>query len=306
MIKSAVVTGPTGVLGLALAKKLAAENVETYVICHPGSKRNASILKHPFIHKVECDMCNIRKLPELIGQKMGAFFHFAWLGTANHNNRMDMHMQTVNIAYTLDAVDVAKDLGCNVFVGAGSQAEYGRIDGVIHPDTRERPISGYGMAKLCAGQMTRKLCHDYGIRHIWARVVSTYGIGDGPNTLVSIVIRNLLAGEKPSLTAGEQIWDYLYAADAADAFYQMALRGKDGAVYVLGSGQTKTLRTFTELIRDAVNPLLPLGIGERPYYADQAMHLEADISNLTEDTGWKPRTSFEDGIKEVVAHMRKI
>lgn len=305
MIKSAVITGPTGVLGKALVKKLAEENVEVYVICHPGSKRNTLILKHPFIHKVECDMCEIRKLPELIGKKIEVFFHFAWLGTANHNNRMDMQMQTMNIAYTLDAVEAAKDLGCNVFVGAGSQAEYGRIDGVIHPDTRERPISGYGMAKLCAGQMTRTMCKTYGIRHVWPRVLSIYGPGDGENTLISTIVKSLLRGEKPSLTAGEQIWDYLYADDAADAFYKMALCGKDGAVYVLGSGQTKPLRTFMELIRDAVNPKLPLGIGERPYYVDQAMHIEADISNLTEDTGWKPHMSFEEGIKEVVAYMRK-
>lgn len=304
MIKSAVLTGPTGVLGTALVKKMAAEDIETYVVCHPGSKRNASILNHPCIHKVECDMSEIRKLPNLIGKKVDAFFHLAWLGTANHNNRMDMHLQTTNIAYTLDAVETAKDLGCHVFVGAGSQAEYGRIDGIIHPDTREAPISGYGMAKLCAGQMTRELCHSYGIRHIWTRVVSTYGVGDSPNTLISVVINKLLSGEKPSLTAGEQIWDYLYADDAADAFYQMAMHGKDGAVYVLGSGQTKPLHEFMKIIRDEIDPSLPLGIGEIPYYQDQAMHLEADVEALKKDTGWYPKTSFADGIRQLVQYEK--
>lgn len=306
MIKSAVLTGPTGVLGTALVKKLATENIETYVVCHPGSKRNAAILEHPCIHKVECDMSEICRLPKLIGEKVDAFFHLAWLGTANHNNRMDMHLQTSNIAYTLDAVEAARDMECQVFIGAGSQAEYGHIDGVIHSDTREKPISGYGMAKLCAGQMTRQMCQDYGIRHIWTRVVSTYGPGDNPNTLISVVVRKLLAGEKPSLTAGEQIWDYLYADDAAEAFYQMALHGRNGSVYVLGSGQTKPLREFMEIVRNEIDPSLPLGIGEIPYYQDQAMHLEADIGELIRDTGWRPTTSFEKGIQRLVDYTKEL
>ena len=81
-------------------------------------------------------------------------------------------------------------------------------------------------------------------------------LNDAPKTLISVVIDKLLAGEKPSLTAGEQIWDYLYSDDAADAFYRMALKGKDGAVYVLGSGQTKPLKEFMKIIRASINPTL--------------------------------------------------
>ena len=121
--------------------------------------------------------------------------------------------------------------------------------------------------------------------------------------MISSVIHALLAGEKPTLTAGEQIWDYLYSADAADAFYQMAERGKDGAVYVLGSGRTKQLREFVEIIRDIIDPNLPLGIGERAYYPDQAMHLEADVASLEADTGWTPKTTFSEGIRILLKEM---
>lgn len=303
-IRSAILTGATGVLGTALLKKLVHEQAETYVVCNPESKRNGRIMKSPYIHLVSCDMREVEKLPGLIDKDCEAFFHFAWLGTADPNNRMNMHLQAQNIQYTLNTVEVAHKLGCRVYIGAGSQAEYGRIDGVIHSNTPENPISGYGMAKLCAGQMTRAMCREYGIRHIWPRVLSVYGPYDGENTLISTVVRSLLRGEKPSLTAGEQIWDYLYSGDAAEAFYRMALRGRDGAVYVLGSGKTKPLREFMGLIRNAINPVLPLGIGERQYYKDQAMHLEADIADLAEDTGWRPEVSFEEGIQSVIEYMR--
>ncbi len=300
MIKSAVLTGPTGVLGTALVKKLADTGVETYVVCHRGSRRNATILAHSCIHKIECDMDEISNLPELIGKTVEAFFHLAWLGTQVNSNRMDMYLQNTNVKYALDTVYVAKKLGCKVYVGAGSQAEYGRIDGVIHPDSSVHPISGYGMAKLCAGQMTRALCKDFGIRHIWPRIVSVYGKNDGSKTLVSTLIRTLQAGEMPKLTAGEQMWDYLYSDDAAEALYLMAEKGKDGAVYVLGSGKSRKLKEFMIDIRDAVDKDMPLGLGEIPYLPDQAMHLEADISSLSRDTGWKPKTLFKDGIYQLI------
>ncbi len=300
MIKSAVLTGATGVLGTALVKKLAYAGIETYVVCHRGSLRNDTILEHSCIHKVECDIEEISRLPDLIGKSIEAFFHFAWLGTQVKSNRMDMYLQNINVKYTLDTVYVAKELGCKVYVGAGSQAEYGRIDGVIHPNSPVHPISGYGMAKLCAGQMTRALCKDFEIRHIWPRIVSVYGKNDGEKTLVSTLIRTLQAGEVPKLTTGEQMWDYLYSEDAAEALYLMAEKGKDGAVYVLGSGKTRKLKDYMIAIRDIIDKDMPLGLGEIPYLPDQAMHLEADISNLTRDTGWHPRTTFKDGIYQML------
>ena len=202
MLKSAALTGPTGVLGTALIKKLADAGVETYVVCHRGLPRNASILKHPCINKIECDMEEIDRLPELIGRSVEAFFHLAWLGTKVNRNRMDMYLQNTNVKQALDTVYVAKELGCNVYVGAGSQAEYGRIDGVIHPDSPTNPISGYGMAKLCAGQMTRSLCKEFGIRHIWPRIVSIYGKNDAPKTLVNTLIRALQAGDENYAACG--------------------------------------------------------------------------------------------------------
>ena len=300
MIKSSVLTGPTGVLGTALVKKLADVGVETYVACHRGSRRNATILAHPCIHTIECDMEEISSLPEIIGKTVEAFFHLAWLGTQVNSNRMDMYLQNTNVKYALDTVYVAKELGCKVYVGAGSQAEYGQIDGVIHPDSPTNPISGYGMAKLCAGQMTRALCKEFGIRHIWPRIVSVYGKNDGEKTLVSTLIRTLQGGEIPKLTAGEQMWDYLYSDDAAEALYLMAEKGKDGAVYVLGSGKSRKLKEFMIDIRDAVDKDMQLGLGEIPYLPDQAMHLEADISSLSRDTGWKPKTLFKDGIYQLI------
>ena len=50
---------------------------------------------------------------------------------------------------------------------------------------------------------------------------------------------------------------------------------------------------------------LPLGLGEVPYGPLQVMHLQADTSTLQEDTGWRPATPFEEGIRETIEWVRK-
>ena len=102
------------------------------------------------------------------------------------------------------------------------------------------------MAKLCAGQMSRVECQTLGVAHIWTRILSVYGPHDGPATMISGTIRKLLHGEKPALTAGIQQWDYLYAADAAAAFYALAVSGQDGRVYPLGSGTARPLKDYID------------------------------------------------------------
>ncbi len=304
-MKKAVVTGPTGVIGTALTEKLALSGTEVFAVCRPDSKRINTITDHPGVHIVKCDLNDLSSLSAKIGCSCDAFFHLAWEGTLDPNNRFDMYLQNRNIKYSLDAVKAAKELGCGVFVGAGSQAEYGVKTGAMKPDTFPEPISGYGMAKLCAGQMTRYMCRQYGIRHIWPRILSIYGIGDGKQTLISSAIIKMLSGERFSMTAGEQIWDYLYSGDAADALIAMAKKGRDGAVYVLGSGKTMKLREYVTVIRDLIDPRLEIGFGDIPYNKDQVMHMEADNRSLIEDTGWTPETCFRDGVETVIHKIKE-
>lgn len=305
-MKRAVVTGPTGVIGTALTEKLALSGIEVYAVCRPDSKRINTIIKHPLVHIVKCDINDLCSLSDKIGCSCDAFFHLAWEGTLDPNNRFDMYLQNKNVKYSLDAVKAAEALDCTVFVGAGSQAEYGVKTGVMKPDTYPEPISGYGMAKLCAGQMTRYMCRQYGIRHIWPRILSIYGKGDGNQTLISSAIITMLSGKKFSMTAGDQLWDYLYSGDAADALIAMAEKGKDGAVYVLGSGKTMKLSEYVTAIRDLIDPNLEIGFGDIPYNKDQVMHMEADNRSLVEDTGWKPKTHFRDGVEDLIEKIKEI
>lgn len=304
-IQTAVVTGPTGAIGIVLCEKLLRENVTVYAVCRPGSSRIKDLPKAAALHVVECDAKELATLPQKMeGVSVDAFFHFAWAHTIGQG-RNDMPAQIENIQSTIDAVRAAKALGCQVFLGAGSQAEYGRVEGLLKSDTPAFPENGYGMAKLCAGQMSRVEAKALDIDHVWVRILSVYGPHDGPMTMISGTIRKLLAGERPALTAGIQRWDYLYAGDAADAFYLAACHGRNGAVYPLGSGQAMPLKDYIIQMRDAIDPALPLGLGEVPYGPLQVMHLQADISALQADTGFVPKTPFAEGIRRTMDWVKR-
>lgn len=303
-MKRAIITGVTGPLGIALAKYLAEIGISMTAVVRPGSKRNADFPKSDRIHVVECDFAALSSLAGRLSQEYDVFFHLGW-NTASREITNDPYAQTLSILHTLEAVQLAHKLGCKVFVGAGSQAEYGCVEGLLAVDTPANPETSYGIAKYAAGKLSRQLCETFGIRHCWCRILSIYGPFDRETTGIMYCIHSLLKGQKPSLTKAEQMWDYIYSADCAKALYMIAENGRHGVAYPVGSGQARLLREYFECIRDYINPSLPLGIGDKQYQDGQIMHLCADITVLTKDTGFMPEYSFEAGIKETIEYTKK-
>ncbi len=298
-MKRAIITGATGVIGTALLKELAGSGIEVLVLAREGSKRNLDILKHPLVQLKYCSLNQLENIENGTGKTYDVFYHFAWEGTTGEG-RNDMYMQNRNVKYALDAVGAAKRFGCRLFVGAGSQAEYGRAEEKLRADTSVFPEMGYGYAKLCAGQMTREYAGQIGIEHIWVRILSVYGPGDGAQSMIMSVIKGLKGGQIPHLTKGEQMWDYLYSGDAAKAFKLLGDRGIDRKVYVMGSGTARPIADYIKIIHEIVNPTCNIVFGDISYSKKQVMYLCADVSELQKDTGWEPMVDFEEGIHRIL------
>ncbi len=294
-----VLTGATSMLGIALINQCIKNHINILAIV----RRNSSNLNRiPLSDHVKVMECNLDELSSLKVQKdqYDVFYHFAWDYT-QRKTRDNPILQNKNIQYTLDAVELAARIGCHTFIGAGSQAEYGRVDDALSPMTPVNPDNAYGIAKYTAGKLSKLLCRDIGIRHIWTRILSVYGPYDNENTMIMYTIRTLLSKEKPIYTPSEQQWDYLYSEDAARAFYAIGRKGKNNSIYCIGCGEAHPLHEYISTIRDCIDADLPLGIGEMEYSNNQVMHLCANISNLADDTGFQPEFSFHDGIARTIA-----
>ena len=285
-------------IGAALTRCAVKEGIEVLCIVRKDSGRLDNI---PQSDLVKIEYCDINEYCSLnLSSSYEIFYHLAWEKTFGAS-RDDVNTQVKNIQYTLDAVRLAKRLGCKKFIGAGSQAEYGIVTEPLRPDTPVNPESGYGTAKYAAGKLSRLLCSQLDLQFNWVRILSVFGPLDGNQTLIMYVINELKAGRSPELTKCEQVWDYLYCDDAAKAFLAIGKNGVDGKTYPLGSGNEKKLSEYIEAIRDIIAPGVTLQLGRKEYYPHQPMYLCADISELSHDTGWKPEVSFEEGVRKIIA-----
>ena len=111
------------------------------------------------------------------------------------------------------------------------------------------------------------------------------------------MFEELLHNKSPNLTKCEQKWDYLYSGDAGEAFFLMGVKGKPGSVYCVGSGETLPLYEYIDIIVNTVGKESKPKIGTLSYAENQVMYLCADIETLKKDTGFKPKTTFKNGIK---------
>lgn len=299
MINNVIVTGATGMIGATLIKKMLSKDINITAIVRPNSPKLINLPVNPKLKIIECDISNLKKLIGNLPKNYDTFFHMAWLGTYGAQ-RDNVELQEKNVKYTLDAVELAHSCGCKVFVGAGSQAEFGYVNNIITDYTPINPVTGYGICKYVAGKLSALQCKKYGIRQSWGRIISAYGPMDNDYTMVMSSIIKMINGEHCPFTKGEQIWDYIFSDDCAEAFYLIGKYGKDGKAYTIASGQNKPLRDFIKIMRDVVNPELEIGFGELEYYPNQVMNLTADISELVNDTGFIPKTDFQQGIKKCV------
>ena len=95
------------------------------------------------------------------------------------------------------------------------------------------------------------------------------------------------------MTSGEQLWDFLYAKDAANALYLIGEQKQEG-VYNLGYGESRKLKDYIIEARDLLNPDIELKFG--CHHDVNGVELNVNVDKLKKTTGWKPRTSFKEGI----------
>lgn len=285
----AVVTGAAGFAGYNLVRFLLDAGYFVYAIVRPASQHNRRLQGLENLRVMECDMSSYNDLPFVIKEPVHFFFHLAWQG-----KRHDFETQYRNIQVSLQALEVAAQLGCKRFLCTGSQAEYGVQEGVITEENCPHPVCAYGAAKLAACVLTRQRAVKLGMEWIWGRIFSLYGLYEPRGRMLPDLVTSLQKGQAFSMTSAKQDWDYLYSVDGAEALMALAERGKAGEIYNVANGDYHPLREFTEIVRAEVAPHLPIHYGED---ARIPLSLRPSVKKIQQDTGWYARTSFVDGIR---------
>jgi nucleoside-diphosphate-sugar epimerase len=190
-------------------------------------------------------------------------------------------------------------------VMVGSCAEYApSANPCVEAQTPLAPITVYSACKAALGVMLPTFARQYGVASAaWARVFYLYGPGEQPERLVPSVIRALLRNEAMPCSHGEQVRDFLYSEDAADALVALLDSPVTGAVNV-ASGRPIALRAFLSTIGTLTGREHLLQFGARPTRPDEPAALIADVTRLAHEVGWEPRMSLEDGMARMIARWR--
>ncbi|MDY6355702.1 MAG: NAD(P)-dependent oxidoreductase [Catonella sp.] len=293
-----VVTGATSMVGEAVIESAISHGDHVLAIVRHNSKKLYRLPDSNLIRIYEADLDEMSKVKNL-SKKYDLFFHFGW-GNTNRAFRDDPRLQEENIKYTLDAVDLAHRLGCEKFVLAGLQAEYGLKNELITEETRPEPIAAYGMAKLSAEMLSGKLCEKYGMKHIGLRIFSVYGPYDSDSTLVSYAVDSFLKGEKAEFSKAANIWNYIYSSDAGEMIYRLGSPDVDSGIYCVAGEKSTELKNYILQIVEYFDKEVLYSFSEESNF--KPVNLCVDMSKTIGVTGYRPAVSFRDGIRNIIKY----
>ncbi len=298
-MKSAIVTGASGLIGSRLVKHLINDNVDVYAIV-----RNGNSIDHAGITVVEASLNEYSKLKDRLPHNVDVFFHLAWDGTFGESFR-DYHRQMDNAVYCGDALLVAKSLSCKRFVLAGTMVEL-EVKQFLNEDISCPRIAAiYGTAKCAAEMICRTLAFQNDMPMNTVILSSLYGEGDRTRMIQNVLLHHLNYGKSPKLVEGNFLTDWTYVGDAVKGMCAIANYGVPMKTYYLGHRKLKTFREWALAARDAVAPQVDLKFGEYPDNSPIDYSL-INIEALYEDTGFEATADFDETIRRTAEWVKQL
>jgi dTDP-glucose 4,6-dehydratase len=183
-------------------------------------------------------------------------------------------------------------------------------EGLFHEDTPYAPNSPYSASKAGSDHLARAWSHTYGLPVLITNCSNNYGPYHFPEKLIPLMVLNALHGKPlPVYGKGENVRDWLFVEDHAEALLLVAQRGVPGECYNIGGRSERRNLDVVEAICDLVDEYAPLAHGGSrrdliTFVHDRPGHdlrYAIDSSKIERELGWSPRATFEDGLRKTVA-----
>jgi UDP-N-acetylglucosamine/UDP-N-acetylgalactosamine 4-epimerase len=217
----------------------------------------------------------------------------------------------VNTIGTTNLFRAADDAGVRRVVYASSSSVYGDVTTALRTEwVLGDPLSPYAVSKRAVEQLATVYHRIADIDVVGLRYFNVFGPRQNPNGPYSAVIPRwidaMLAGESPVIYGeGKQSRDFTYVGDVVCANV-LAAMGPSGTspVYNVGAGRSTSVRELFETLRDLLGAYADVGsieaVSAPPRVGDVASAL-ADLTLVSRDLGYRPRTTIEDGLRDTVA-----
>jgi dTDP-glucose 4,6-dehydratase len=179
--------------------------------------------------------------------------------------------------------------------------------GLFTENTPYAPNSPYSASKAASDHLVRAWGETYGLPVVLTNCSNNYGPFHFPEKLIPVVILNALAGKPiPVYGAGENIRDWLYVEDHADALLCVLAKGVLGRSYNIGGENEARNIDLVRMICALLDELSPEGAPHArliTFVTDRPGHdlrYAIDPSRIRDELGWRPSVTLEQGLRRTV------
>ena len=316
-----LVTGGAGFIGSAVVRLAVARGHEvvnldalTYAAC---LENVASVSASPLYSFEQAD---IRDLPalEAIFQKHqpDAVMHLAAESHVDRSIGGPQAFIETNVMGTYNMLQAARHYweGCGKpkafrFHHISTDEVFGSLGatGQFTEETPYDPRSPYSASKASSDHLVRAWAETYGLPVVLTNCSNNYGPFHFPEKLIPVVILSALAGKPiPIYGKGENVRDWLYVEDHADALLLVLEKGAVGRSYNIGGENERsnlelvqTICTILDTLKPASAPYADLieFVTDRPGHD---LRYAIDPTRIREELGWRPSVTVEEGLEKTV------
>lgn len=326
MPKTILLTGGAGFIGSAVVRHLiGATNaivINVDKLTYAGNLESLATIEHsPRYHFEHIDIADAPAIKNIMSRyRPDAIMNLAAESHVDRSIDSPRSFIETNIVGTFTLLEAARTYlsecdpwtkGRFRFHHISTDEVYGSLGstGRFTEDTPYRPTSPYSASKASSDHLVRAWHHSFGLPTVITNCSNNYGPYQFPDKLIPVLIRNGLAGRPlPLYGTGEQIRDWLYVEDHAEALLKVLAEGDVGETYNIGGHTERTNVEVAHIVCALLDELLPTPSGGShadliEFVSDRPGHDQRyaiDATKIGKKLGWKPRLTFETGIRKTV------
>jgi dTDP-glucose 4,6-dehydratase len=316
-----LITGGAGFIGSAVVRLAIAQGHEvvvldalTYAACLDNLAPVSGSDKYRF---VEGDICDRALLDQVLGDhRPEAVMHLAAESHVDRSIDGPGAFIETNITGTYTLLEAARCYWRDSsksdsfrFHHISTDEVFGSLGktGYFTEETSYAPNSPYAASKAASDHLVRAWHETYGLPVVLSNCSNNYGPYHFPEKLIPVIIINALAGKPlPIYGNGENVRDWLYVEDHADALLTVLTKGKIGRSYNIGGENEATNIDIVREICAILDRLRPVA---RPYFelvnfvADRPGHdlrYAIDPTRIRTELGWRPAITLTQGLEKTV------
>ena len=287
-MKTAIVTGATGFIGVHLCEELLKNGVKVTAFVRSGSKNVSRLPSGVDLEYFDMDSYSSLDFPSA-----DVFYHLAWEG-ATGAERGNPLLQSKNAERTIEALNAAIRNKCGKFIALGTV--YEKLLPQVNSFEGFRQADYYLISKNYAHAMCSKIAYQHNMQFIWASIFQPIGKYIKQEQMTAYVIKCLINNKTPVLGTGIQPYDITAVENIALGLRLLGECDVPEREYYIGGGAPKFMRDYIEELHRILNSKVSLRFGER---ADDGLMFDFDwydIHPIVRDTGYYPIVDFNTAI----------